>query len=140
VIVSFKKNYYRYILITLQGVDTETWAIGEINIYSENVILAQYEDAASISEHGLYHVVIKDSAIVSKGEAFARAVSEVQTRKSPVISGSISINYFFLINHNELLTVTIPETTINHKLAVQKISVSESGYGTWREQIDVQST
>jgi hypothetical protein len=142
VIVTFPSNYYRYIKIVLNNTEiiTSSWSIGEINIYTYYPILAKYSDLASIAEHGLYEDPIKDNSITSKGAAFSRAVSEVQTRKEPTITGGkISIPYYFNINQNELVSIVVPGTPINQKFVVQKVTFSEGSKGSFKEDIELKA-
>jgi len=139
IIVMFHNAFYRYVKITLQGSNASTWAIGEINIYQYYTIMAKYSDPVSITAHGLYESTIKDSSILTKTQAFARAVAEVEKRKDTIITGSISISFWFLINTNELLTVNVPGTPINQKFAVQKVTMGEDTKGSWKESIELRS-
>jgi hypothetical protein len=102
--------------------------------------MAQYEDSTSIANHGLYWgQPIRDGSLVNKSQVVSRAIAEVNTRKEPTVSGSLPIEYYFLIHENELLTVTIPGTPISQTFVVQKVSFSEAQWGTWRETIELKS-
>ena len=150
-IIDFPGNLYRYIKIKLTDAIsatksdgtaddiTETWAIGEMSIYTYHPIIAQYSDEDSIERYRLYEDVIRDSNIATKSQAFARAVEEVFARKEPIISGTININYYFECAVNELVSLTIPGTSISRKFNVQKVTFSEGGKGTFRESLELRS-
>lgn len=141
-IVDFPGNLYQYIKIVLTGSDPSgnSWAIGEMSVYSERPILAKWTDEDSVIEHGLYEDVIKDPNIISKSQAFARAVEEVSARKDPPISAPLpTLRYFFDCSPNELVTIEVPGTGISEKMIIEKVQYSESAKGTFQESIEVRS-
>ncbi len=141
-IVDFPGNLYKWIKIALTGADPSgnSWAIGELSVYTERPILAKWTDEASVTEHGLYEAVVKDPKITSKGQAFARAVGEVEMNKNPPIKfPALPIRYYFDCDPNELISINVPGTSINQKFVVEKVSFQEGLFGTFQENIEVKS-
>ncbi len=138
-LIDFKQQSYRYVKITLTGSDTNNWAIGEIYIYSYYNLLSKSEDSGSIEEYGEYEKVIRDSSIVTKPQAKARAFAELQINKVPVVSGAIQLSYFYYLESNELVLINLPGTPINQKFAVLNVRYNEETFGSFKEMVALRS-
>jgi len=138
-LIDFPQDDYRYVKITLTDADTNAWAIGEIFFYSYYNLLSKTEDAGSIADYGLYEDVIRDSTIVTKRQANDRVRAELKKRKEPSISGVLQLSYFFDVSPNELVLLTLPDTLVNQKFAIERVQYSEDTYGSFKENIDMRS-
>lgn len=139
ILFDFPQDEFRYIKITITATDTNNFAIGEIYFYSYYNLLSKAEDAASIAKYGVYERVIRDSTITTKAQAQARARTEIATNKDPVIAGEVTLAYFLDVSPNELVSINVPGTPINQKLAVQRVSYSEDTKGSFEERISLRS-
>ena len=138
IVIDFDQNNYRYLRITLTGIANDSWAIGEIFLYSSRRILTKMASNSSKSTYGLYENKLSDSTVALKSQAKAIVKAELDINKNPRLAcDDIALAYFFDCEPNELIQISVAGTPISQKFKVRSVTFSEGTRGSFQERIKV---